>query len=139
LQAFIDSSHIVLKIIAEISIDLMELIGALILVAAAFKALYDLYKKNPRVRLEFSNKIALALQFKLAGELIRTLIVHTWSEIGLIGAIMVLRAGVTLLIHWEIKHEEERIENEKARGELLWPEEEKRPGEVVNENRDMKE
>lgn len=53
--------------------------------------------------------IALSLEFKLGGEVLRTVIVREWSELAILGAVIVLRGALTFLIHWEIKTEESRI------------------------------
>ena len=52
--------------------------------------------------------IALALEFKLGGEVLRTVIVREWTELLILGAIIALRGALTLLIHWEISVEEKR-------------------------------
>ncbi|MBP3729275.1 MAG: DUF1622 domain-containing protein, partial [Lachnospiraceae bacterium] len=39
-----------------------------------------------------------------------TVVVREWSELMLLGAIIVLRAAITFLIHWEIKQEERKLE-----------------------------
>ena len=53
--------------------------------------------------------IALALCFKLGGEVLRTVIVREWSELLVHGAIIFLNAAMSILIHWEIKMEEKRL------------------------------
>ena len=53
---------------------------------------------------------ALALEFKMGGEVLRTVVVREWSELGILGAIIVLRAALTFLIHWEIKEEKKEME-----------------------------
>ena len=53
--------------------------------------------------------IALALCFKLGGEVLRTVIVREWSELLVLGAIIFLHAAMSILIHWEIKMEEKRL------------------------------
>ena len=54
--------------------------------------------------------IALALEFKMGGEVLRTVVVREWAELGILGAIIVLRGALTFLIHWEIKNEEKALE-----------------------------
>ena len=49
------------------------------------------------------------LEFKMGSEILRTVVVREWKEIGIVAGIIVLRAALTFLIHWEIK-EEERTE-----------------------------
>jgi len=53
--------------------------------------------------------IALALEFKLGGEVLRTVIVREWNELLILGGIILLRGALTFLIHWEIKNEESRM------------------------------
>ena len=54
--------------------------------------------------------IALALEFKMGGEVLRTVIVREWSELAILGAIILLRGALTFLINWEIKNEEKRLQ-----------------------------
>ena len=45
----------------------------------------------------------------------RTVVVREWQELGILGAIIVLRAALTIMLHWEIKSEEKVLDNEKLR------------------------
>nr|MCR5515284.1 DUF1622 domain-containing protein [Lachnospira sp.] len=54
-----------------------------------------------------------ALEFKLGGEVLRTVVVREWAELGILGAIILLRAALTFLIHWEIKNEKKELEEPK--------------------------
>ena len=67
-------------------------------------------RQNPHVRLDLAQGIALALEFKLGGEVLRTVIVREQSELLTLGAVILLRGALTFLIHWEIKNEEARID-----------------------------
>ncbi|MBR2620944.1 MAG: DUF1622 domain-containing protein [Clostridia bacterium] len=100
----------------------VELIGILVLVYTVLKALVALLQKHERVRLDLAEGIALSLEFKLGGELLRTVVVREWEELLILGAVVLLRAAMTFLIQWEIriekKHAEERrlkqqVQNEK--------------------------
>ena len=55
--------------------------------------------------------IALSLEFKMGSEVLRTVIVRDWAELGILGAVILLRGLLTFLIHWEIKQEENIVEN----------------------------
>ena len=57
------------------------------------------------VRLELAEGIALALEFKMGGELLRTVVVREWNELLILGSVILLRAALTFLIQWEIKNE----------------------------------
>ena len=48
----------------------------------------------------------MGLEFKLGSEILRTVVVRELREIVLVGAIILLRAALTFLIHWEITNEE---------------------------------
>ena len=69
------------------------------------KAVYSWIKKNPQIKLRLAEGLALGLEFKLGGEILRTVIVRDLSEIIQVAAIIALRAALTFLIHWEIKNE----------------------------------
>ena len=93
---------------AEIGITLIELAGIAILLITATKGIIGYFKKDEHLRLNLAEGIALALEFKLGGEVLRTVIVREWTELLILGAIIVLRGALTLLIHWEISVEEKR-------------------------------
>ena len=88
--------------IVEYSILLIEFIGVAVLLAAIIRAVIGLFAKKENVRLNLAEGIALALEFKMGGELLRTVVVREWSELLILGAIILLRAALTFLIHWEI-------------------------------------
>ena len=93
---------------AEIGIVIAEVIGISILIMTAIKCFVKYFHKDEHVRLELAQGIALALEFKLGGEVLRTVIVREWTELLILGAIIALRGALTLLIHWEISVEEKR-------------------------------
>ena len=84
---------------------IIELIGVAVLMWTVIKSVINLFKKKEHLRLELAEGIALALEFKMGGELLRTLIVREWNELLILGAIILLRAALTFLIQWDIKIE----------------------------------
>ena len=96
----------ILTYVVEISTILMEMAGICVLVSTAVKCFYGWLRRSEKnIRLELGEGIALALEFKMGGEVLRTVVVREWSELGILGAIILLRAALTFLIHWEIKNE----------------------------------
>ena len=87
------------------TILLIELVGTVVLIYAIVTAIIGLFKRHKHVRLKLAEGIALALEFKIGGELLRTVIVRNWEELLILGAIILLRAALTFLIQWEIKIE----------------------------------
>ena len=76
---------------------LIELVGTVVLVYAIVSAVLGLFKRQQHVRLKLAEGIALALEFKIGGELLRTVKVREWSEL-LIFACAVPVSLVTLLV-----------------------------------------
>ncbi len=99
----------ILRYVVGLSTLLLEFFGICILVFTAVKSFILWIKKNDAIRLELAQGIALALEFKLGGEVLRTVVVRDWSELGILGAIIALRAALTFLIHWEIKNEKKAL------------------------------
>ena len=97
----------VLKYLVQFGIILLE--GTGILLFSGVKSVVRLCRNQPHARLSMAQGIALALCFKLGGEVLRTVIVREWSELLVLGAIIFLNAAMSILIHWEIKMEEKRL------------------------------
>ena len=92
--------------IVEVCTSLLEFFGIVVLVTSAVRAFIRWIRRDRQnIRLDLAQGIALALEFKMGGEVLRTVVVREWSELGILGAIIVLRAMLTFLIHWEIKNE----------------------------------
>lgn len=100
-----ESIERVFNTIVNYLILLVELVGIVILAYAVISAVIGLCKRHPHVRLKLAEGIALSLEFKMGGELLRTVIVRQWDELLILGAIILLRAALTFLIQWEIKIE----------------------------------
>lgn len=83
----------------------VELFGIGILLYAVISAVIGLIKRQPHTRLKLAEGIALSLEFKMGGELLRTVVVREWKELLILGAIILMRAALTFLIQWEIKIE----------------------------------
>lgn len=95
----------VFDLIVNYLILLVEFIGIVILIYAIVAAVIGLIKRQPHTRLKLAEGIALSLEFKMGGELLRTVIVREWNELLILGAVILLRAALTFLIQWEIKLE----------------------------------
>lgn len=95
-----------LEIIVEIAILMFEFIGVAVLISAGIMGAINYVRRNPSTRLQLAKGMAMGLEFKLGSEILRTVIAQDFNEILIVGAIIILRAALTLLIHWEIKNEE---------------------------------
>jgi uncharacterized membrane protein len=94
--------------IVRLAIHLIELVGMLIIVISMARGFIDFLKKRDCTRIELAQGIMLGLEFKVGSEVLRSVIVTGWNELGTLAAIILLRSLLTLLLHWEIGVEEKR-------------------------------
>ena len=71
--------HHLMRELIEYSIILLELIGVLVLLAGALRATVNYIKGDPHTRVKLCRAMAMALEFKLGGEILRTVIVREFS------------------------------------------------------------
>jgi uncharacterized membrane protein len=70
--------------------------------------------RKEEVRLRLGRWLALALEFELAADILRTAVAPTWNEIGQLAAIIVLRTALNYFLQRE-------IETSRARGPMHTP------------------
>ena len=107
--------HTVLTDVVAISTFLLEMAGIIVLITTSFKCFLKWLKKENHVQLDLAHGTALALTFKMGGEVLRTVVVREWSELGILGAVILLREALTLMLHWEIKSEEKDLNNKNMK------------------------
>ena len=105
----------VLHYIAKFSIHSLELVGILIIIVGSAKTFYltvkRIKKKQPvSIVIELGKSLSLALEFKMGAEIINTVIIRDLNELAILAVVIVIRALMALLIHWEIKMEKKRNE-----------------------------
>ena len=116
-NAFIQSYEHILHNIAEVSALTLELVGVLIIIVGSAKSLVSLANglirhRSINIVIELGKTLALALEFKMGAEIIKTVIVHELTELAVLGIVIAIRALLAFLIHWEMKMEKK--EEEKA-------------------------
>ena len=99
----------------EFLILAIEIIGVGILVFATVRALYELFRHKGEVKLDLAEGIGLALEFKMVGELLRTVVVRELEELAILGIVIVLRAAIAFLVQWEIKNEKDAEKQQENR------------------------
>ncbi len=103
MTAFITSIELYLDFLVNLCTILLEFFGITVLVFTAVKSFFEWLKHDYNLRLNLAQGIALSLEFKMGSEVLRTVIVRDWAELGILGAVILLRGLLTFLIHWEIK------------------------------------
>ncbi len=89
-------------------IHLLEAMGVFIIAFTSLKAFAQYALKtfnfnDDTIKIELAKALALGLEFKLGGEILKTVTVRTLDEIYVLAAIVVLRVILTYVIHWEIQ------------------------------------
>ena len=110
--------EIFLHSLINLAILLFEYTGVLIIAFAGIQGIVNYVRGNPETRLILAKGLAMGLEFKLGGEILRTVIVNSLAEIGIVAGIIVLRATLTVLIHWEIKNEQQEKQESAAAAEV---------------------
>lgn len=98
--------ELVLETVAGLAIILFEFIGVGIIIYSGIRAFVKWLTRAEDTRVYLAKGLAMGLEFKLGSEILRTVVVREWKEIGIVAGIIALRAALTFLIHWEIKEEE---------------------------------
>ena len=114
MEAVIHALEWFLENLVQLATIMLELFGICVLVATALKCFWMwIHHDRDHLRLILAQGIALGLEFKMGGEVLRTVVVRDWEELGILGAIIVLRGLLTFLIHWEIKNEKKELLNKE--------------------------
>lgn len=69
------------------------------------------------IRLDLARSLALALEFLLAADILRTAVAPTWEELGKLAAIAVIRTGLNFFLNREMTQEEKRAQEDRERRE----------------------
>ena len=103
----------ILTQVTQYSIMILEVVGVVVIMATAVRCMIAGIKRNHIVPLMLGKGIALALEFMLASEVLRTVTSADVKTLGLVGITVVLRAAMTVLIHWESRNEKKEEEEKK--------------------------
>ena len=108
--------HILIRVV-NLAIIAFEFMGVGVIIVAGVVGLVCYLRRDPLTRLKLAKGMVMGLEFKLGSEILRTVVVREFSEIAIVGAIILLRAALTFLIHWEIKTEETHMGTDMDEGE----------------------
>ena len=101
------------KVINNVNL-LLNIVGALIIIWGVFIALVQFLKKeiegkdkamqlNEAIRIRLGGYLVLALEFFIAGDIIKTIITPTWESLGILGAIVVIRTVLSYFLTKDLK------------------------------------
>ena len=108
MEVFMKGYASVLHFVAETAVYTLELIGILVILVGAAKAVVHLFanvRHKHNIIVDLGKMLALSLEFKMGAEIVNTVIVRDLTELATLAIVIALRALLSLLIHWEIRNE----------------------------------
>lgn len=117
------------EIFKEIAVRIalgVELVAALVIAYGAIEALISLFiprkrfksakllHKRRQVFLRFGVWLLLGLEFELAADIVRSAISPTWTDIGQLGAIAVIRTVLNYFLERDIREFDEDLTPQEA-------------------------
>jgi uncharacterized membrane protein len=105
-----DTFHAVINVVSFT----LNIIGALVIIWGILISLFDFLKKeilnrkesirlNEAIRLKLGSYLVLALEFFIAGDIVKTIITPTWESLGILGAIVVIRTILSYFLTKDLK------------------------------------
>ncbi len=80
----LDMLHIILENIVDGAILLFEFIGVGIIIFSGIRGFFLYIRRSPDTKLTLAKGLAMGLEFKLGSEILRTVVVRDWKEIGIV-------------------------------------------------------
>ncbi|MCI6639678.1 MAG: DUF1622 domain-containing protein [Pygmaiobacter massiliensis] len=92
-------------------ISVLEIFGIFVVTVCTCRAFWHYLRSlvgssdRYNVKWELASGMATGLEFKMAAEILKTVLVHTVEELMVLGAIILLRALLSLILHLEMRAE----------------------------------
>jgi uncharacterized membrane protein len=104
-----DFLHTLTNIITPIIVFILEWMGIFVIAWTCIKAFWEyiqntFMKRHIKIQTHLAKGLATGLEFKLGAEILKTVTVHDIDELIVLGAVFGLRALMSILIHFELKH-----------------------------------
>lgn len=99
-----------IEVILPPIISVLELMGIFVVAYSALHAFWEYLQtiflhREFDLKTELANGLATSLEFKMAAEILKTVLVREMSELMILGAVIALRALLSVLIHFELHNE----------------------------------
>ena len=102
----------IIKVVLPYVISALEIMGIAVVAYSGVHAFWEFiqntfFHKKLNLQYHIATGLATGLEFKVAAEILKTVLVHDLSELVVLGAVILLRAILSVLIHFEMKHNKE--------------------------------
>jgi uncharacterized membrane protein len=109
--------HDIIQTIIPAIVFILEVMGVLIVFWTCIKSFWEyiqntFMKRHLAIQTHLAKGLATGLEFKLGAEILKTLVVHDLDELLVLGAVFALRALMSILIHFELKHSKDADEDD---------------------------
>lgn len=106
----VDVHHLLELFIPNLA-SMIELIGILVIIYGVVRSIIlfvlsggNLMASDPKI--DLARALSYSLEFKLAAEILKSVLIQTLDEFIILAAIVVLRVILTYVIHWELESSE---------------------------------
>lgn len=111
MEHLLELLHEFLLELLHFAITPIEIMGVFIILISSARAFYFYVKSivftrhvaDHKLKRDFARHMGIALEFLLAAELLKTLVIGSSQELLILGVIMAMRIAITVLLHWEMK------------------------------------
>lgn len=115
--------HEFIEIVVPYMISILEIIGIAIVFWSGISGFWKYFcitflKKKYDLQKDLAKGLAMGLEFKMAAEILKTVLVQSLDELYMLGAVILLRALLSLLIHYEMApHKKKKAADDEADNE----------------------
>lgn len=86
----------------------LDFIGIIIITISAFRGLVKLLSSKfnygyDDIAIDLAKAMILSLEFKLAAELAKTVLIKSLDEFIVLASVAILRVALSIVLHWEIR------------------------------------
>ena len=115
--------HHIIELVLPYIISILEIMGIFVVVGSSLHAFWEyiqnaFMKKNLDIQGDLAKGLATGLEFKLAAEILKTVLVQSMDELYILGAVILLRALMSALIHFEMRamaHDHAKVDGKEAK------------------------
>ena len=103
-----DIIHNIMNTVLPYIIAVLEIMGIFVVTWSVIKEFWEyiqntFMKKQLDIQFNLAVGLATGLEFKMAAEILKTVIIQSLDELLVLGAVILIRALMSILIHFEIK------------------------------------
>ncbi len=107
--------HWLIELVVPYMISVLEISGILVVFVSGIRGFWQYFqitfmKKKYDLQGDLAKGLAMGLEFKMAAEILRTVLIQDLDELYMLGAVILLRALLSILIHYELKQPKKKKE-----------------------------